>query len=117
MGVFEIKKIQKVKKQTTKNIKNLCTPAFVYLAISMISLLIMLGQNFGNTNTYCIGNYMCSVQNTISVFVIKVMYIAFWTWIINFICSSGHTNIAWFLVLLPYIILFIFFIFMLIKFR
>ena len=117
MGVMNFRKIQKVKKQTTKNIKNLCTPAFIYLAVSMVSLLIMLVQNFGNTNTYCIGNYGCDVSNTIGVFVVKVLGIALWTWLLNFICSSGYTNFAWFMVLLPYVIFCIFLVFLLIRLR
>lgn len=114
---MNFRKIQKVKKQTTKNIKNLCTPAFIYLAVSTVSLLIMLVQNFGNTNTYCIGNYGCDVSNTIGVFVVKVLGIAFWTWLLNFICSSGYTNFAWFMVLLPYVIFCIFLVFLLIRLR
>jgi hypothetical protein len=117
MGVMNFRKIQTVKKQTTKSIKNLCTPAFIYLAISTVSLLFMLVQNFGNTKTYCIGNYNCDVHNTISVFVIKVLYIAFWTWLLNFICSAGYTNFAWFMVLFPYILFAMFMLFLLIKLR
>ena len=114
MSIVDFKK---VKKQTTTNIKNLCTPAFVYLAISIVSIFIMLMQNFGNTTTYCLGQYSCNVQSTISVFVIKILYIAFWTWLLNYICKSGYTNVAWFLVLLPYILLFVAMIFLLIKLK
>tara|TARA_B100000927_G_C16439494_1_gene459149 strand:- start:667 stop:1011 length:345 start_codon:yes stop_codon:yes gene_type:complete len=106
---------RKTKKQTVKNIKQLCTPAFVYLAISLISLLIMLIQNFGNSDVFCIASYDCAVSSTIGVFVVHVMYIAVWTWLLNVICKSGNTNIAWFLVLLPYLIFLLFIIFLVIK--
>ena len=31
----------------------------------------------------------------------------FWTWILNLMCKDGHKNIAWFLVLLPFIMIFV----------
>jgi hypothetical protein len=41
------------------------------------------------------------------VFLVKIVYILFWTWILNLICKDGHTGIAWFLVLIPFILLFV----------
>jgi hypothetical protein len=41
------------------------------------------------------------------IFIIKVVYILFWTWILNLICSAGAPGVAWFLVLLPLIVFFI----------
>jgi len=40
------------------------------------------------------------------IFVIKAIYILFWTWILNLVCAAGAPGIAWFLVLLPFIVLF-----------
>lgn len=88
-------------------LKNLCTPSYVYLVISMIALIIMAIQNFGNVNIYCVGSYSCDVSSTLLIFVIKLLYILFWTWILNLICKAGAPGIAWFLVLLPLIIFFL----------
>ena len=88
-------------------LRNLCTPAYVYLVVSAIALVIMIVQNFGNVNKYCVGSYTCTVSNTAVVFIIKALYILFWTWILNLICRSGSPNIAWFLVLLPFILFFV----------
>ena len=88
-------------------LRNLCTPSYVYLVISMIALFIMLFQNIGNANLYCLGSYSCSVGSTTLIFVIKILYILFWTWILNLICRAGATNIAWFLVLFPFILMFV----------
>ena len=88
-------------------LRNLCTPSYVYLVISSIALLVMIYQNFGNVNTYCLGNYICSVSNTALIFIIKAIYILFWTWILNLMCKSNATNIAWLVLLLPVIIMFI----------
>jgi hypothetical protein len=38
---------------------------------------------------------------------VKVVYIMFWTWVLNLMCKDGHTGIAWFLVLLPFVLLFV----------
>jgi hypothetical protein len=89
-------------------LRNLCTPAYTYLVISLIALIIMLFQNVGNVNMYCLGSYSCSVTSTTLVFLIKAVYIVFWTWILNLMCRAGATNIAWFLVLLPFLLMFLF---------
>ena len=86
---------------------NLCKPAFVYLVISVIATLILMVQNRGNTNTYCVGSFDCPVPSTALVFIVKFIYIAFWTFVLNAICKSGHKTFSWFLVLLPFIMFFL----------
>jgi hypothetical protein len=90
-----------------KKLKDLCTPSLLYFVISMISLVIVLLQNIGNNGMYSVGSFSCRVPSTILVFIVKLIYILFWTWILNLICKDGYTNIAWFMVLLPFILLFI----------
>ena len=90
-----------------KTLKDLCTPAALYFIISMIALIIVLLQNLGNTHSYNMGNFSCRVPNTILVFIIKFIYIVFWTYVINLICRDGHVGISWLLVLLPFILLFV----------
>lgn len=88
-------------------LRNLCTPAYVYLVISSVALVVMFMQNIGNTKIYCLGSYTCDVSNTPMIFVIKLIYILFWTWLLNIICRGGATAFAWALVLLPFIMLFL----------
>lgn len=88
-------------------LKELCTPAYVYLVISAISLIILTLQNMGHDNKYCIGHYMCDVGNTYIIFVIKILYVLFWTWLLNVICRGGATGFAWLLVLTPFILMFV----------
>jgi hypothetical protein len=90
-----------------KSVKELCTPAMVYLIISMISLGMIFLQNIGNSNSYNIGSFSCRVPSTIIVFIVKIIYILFWTWILNLICKDGHTEISWLLILFPFILLFV----------
>ncbi len=89
------------------SIKYLCKPAYVYLVMSIIATVILMIQNNGNQSTYCVGSFECSVPSTPLVFLMKILYIAFWTFVLNSICRAGHKQIAWFLVLLPFIMFFI----------
>jgi hypothetical protein len=90
-----------------KTLKELCTPAMIYFVISMITLVMVLLQNLGNRNSYHVGSFSCRVPNTAVVFIVKLVYILFWTWVLNLICKDGHTGISWLLVLLPWILLFV----------
>ena len=88
-------------------LKELCTPAALYFLISILGLIMVLFQNLGNTNSYNVGNFSCRVPNTFFVFVVKFIYIVFWTYILNLICRDGHVGVSWLLVLLPWILLFV----------
>jgi len=90
-----------------KSLKELCTPAMLYFVISMIALVIVLMQNLGNTNSYHVGSFSCRVPNTAIVFIVKLIYILFWTYVLNLICRDGHVGISWLLVLLPWLLLFV----------
>jgi len=90
-----------------RKLKDLCTPAMVYFVVSIISLVIMLLQNLGNTRKYNVGYFSFRVPSTILIFLLKLAYILFWTWVLNLICKDGHTGISWLLVLFPYILFFI----------
>jgi hypothetical protein len=84
-----------------------CTPAYFYFIISTISIVIMAIQNHGSTDIYCLGDYSCQVTNKFIIFIIKALYVLFWTWILNLLCKNGYTSVSWFLVLLPFIAMFI----------
>jgi hypothetical protein len=92
---------------TFKILKKLCTPAYVYLVISVISIVALMFQNGGNVNTYCIGSFECPVPSTALVFFIKFLYVAFWTFILDLMCKSGYKQLSWFLVILPFILFFV----------
>lgn len=87
-----------------KSLNELCTPAYIYFIISAIGLVLMAIQNLGNSTRYCLGSFACEVPSTIIVFVVKIIYVLFWSWILNLMCKDGHKNIAWFLVLLPFVL-------------
>lgn len=98
-------------------LKNLCTPASIYLVISLIAILVMGIQNIfvGSANVYCLGSYSCVVSSTLLVFIIKFIYVIFWTWILNLICRAGAPAISWLLVLFPFILFFVLLAYMMIQ--
>jgi hypothetical protein len=87
-------------------VQSLCTPAFIFFIISIISIFVMLFDNLENTNSYCFGNVSCNVANTSTIFIVEILFLLFWTWVLNFICSRGYANFAWFILFFPYILLF-----------
>ena len=92
---------------TLKIIKKLCAPAYVYLVISSIAIIILMFQNGGNTDVYCVGNFECPVPSTPMVFLVKFLYVAFWTFILDSVCKAGHKRVSWFLVLFPFVLFFV----------
>jgi hypothetical protein len=88
-------------------LRNLCTPSYFYLVVSVIFLLVALFQNYTHSDTYCLGSYSCSVPSTMMVFIIKLLYVLFWTWVLNLICRAGAPTFAWILVLFPIVLMFL----------
>jgi hypothetical protein len=89
-----------------KNLKDLCTPAMIYFVLSVVSIVVMVFQNLGNTNTYCLGSYSCNVSSTMLIFVLKFAYVLFFTWLLDLICKAGYNSISWIILLLPFIVFF-----------
>ena len=88
-------------------INRLCTPAYVYLVLSVVGTVIVGLQNLGSNKKFCVGKFSCSVSNTLMIFLAKVLWIALWTYFLNRLCAAGYSNVSWFLVLLPFIFIFI----------
>ena len=90
------------------NFNTLCVPAQIYLFVEVLIILAMTYQNWNNgDNTLCVGQYACSVESKVTIFLSKIIYVAFWTFILNVLCRGGYKKFAWFLVLLPLILFFI----------
>lgn len=70
--------------------KKFCTPAKLYFAFSVLSCIIML----------------FSRMPILTVFT-KLLFAFLWTFILNWLCSKGFKSVSWFLVLLPFIMMFL----------
>ena len=90
------------------SVKSLCVPAKVYLFFGLVTLFAMLKQNVNDSeNIFCFGNYECYVENKWILMVSKVIYIGFWTFILNVLCKGGYKNLSWFFILFPIVLFFL----------
>jgi hypothetical protein len=84
---------------------SVCPPATLYFVLSMITIAVIAFQSyFSGTNVYCVGENTCVVSNIYMLYAIKILYVLFWTWLLNVMCKGGATFFAWILVLIPYIL-------------
>ena len=91
-----------------KTFKSLCTPAQLYLGLSILSVLGMCIQNIGNPHVYACGLMKAETPiNNLFYFIFKVLYIGGWTYILNLLCKKGYNKLSWLLVLLPFIAMFL----------
>jgi hypothetical protein len=87
---------------------SLCRPAQIYLFIELFVLVTMLIQNANSPeNILCVGDYACETSSMAIILISKLAYVAFWTFILNLMCSGGYTSFAWFLVLMPILLFFL----------
>jgi len=66
---------------------SICAPAMIYLVLGIISVLAMIYQKYD-----------------IIGILGKIIFIGLWTWLLNYLCSTGHSAISWILLLLPFIL-------------
>ena len=87
--------------------RHLCKPAMVYLAISVVALVMIAYQNMGLNNMYCMGDFSCYVFSTTAVIFSEALYVLFWTWILHLMCRTGYSSISWFMVVFPLVLFFV----------
>ena len=97
--------------------QSLCPPAKAYIVLAIIYIVgayFSMNQfsNFMQLNQSKLHPYMNSLNFSVSqsanaVSIGNVLFTLFWTWVLNYLCSAGHIRVSWFLVLFPYLLLFI----------
>lgn len=92
-----------VSPKSAKVIKALCTPAYIYLVISIIAIVVAMFQNVGRTRSYAFCGYTVNVDNTGAVFLIQGIVVVFWTIVLDSLCKNGFTQLSWLLLALPFI--------------
>ena len=91
-----------------KQFVQLCTPSRVYLGLSIFSIMVILLENVIDTGRYCIGGYSCKLDySNLMVFALKLVYVGVFTIILESLCKNKHTKLAWGLLLLPYVLMFV----------
>ena len=90
-----------------KTFADYCTPAKVYLGISLVSVIVVIIQNLlnPNHNELCIGVHKCTMSHKVVVLVFKIIYMLFWAWLLNFLCKKGLTKLAWFILVIPFLLI------------
>ena len=90
-----------------KTMDKLCTPAYLYFLISAIMYVFLLVQNLLSKDklNYCAGSFTCQVSSVSVIFLLKALYIVFWTFVLNALCDYGFKKLSWFIFLLPYLLL------------
>jgi hypothetical protein len=105
----------KISRRPGFNLTKLCTPAAIYFIISTIILIVLGSSNLNTPDRLCIGDYSCYVGNNTIIFILNAVYILFWTFIFDLLCKNGYASISWFIVLLPVILMFVFYALVVIK--
>ena len=94
-----------------KTFANYCTPARIYLGISIVAIILVLLQNFSNPDQsqLCIGVHKCTMPHKALALFFKVVYMLFWTWLLNFLCRKGLRSLAWVILIIPFLLIAIIF--------
>jgi len=71
-----------------KDFEKLCSPAKLYFAVAIITMIIGLFSGF----------HMMAIVG-------KLVFALLFTFLLNWLCSKGYKSLSWFLVLLPYVLL------------
>ena len=90
-----------------KYFNSLCTPAQLYLGLSVLSILSMCFQNT-DPNIYACGMWSAKTPiNNLVYFAFKILYIIGWTYLLNVLCKKGYNKLSWLLVMLPLVAIFV----------
>jgi hypothetical protein len=94
----------------------LCTPAQIYLIVSVVMLVLsyfglsaisqQLNMHQSSSPLLQTLNFTYQKDSRTS-YVVQGVFILLWTWILSYICRKGYTSLSWFLVLLPWVLMFL----------
>jgi hypothetical protein len=94
----------------------ICTPAQIYLIVSFILMVLsyfglsaisqQITLNQAN-NSFLQSLNFTYQKDTRTSYVVQAVFIVLWTWVLSYLCKKGFSNLSWFLVLLPWILMFL----------
>jgi len=97
-----------------QQIRALCTPAKIYFILSVLFILAVSVTSFfhegviGTTSRYGMSALgINSMEAFIIATLIKLAFVLIWTYILQELCKNGYKNLSWFLILLPFLGVFI----------
>lgn len=93
----------------------LCPPAQIYLIVSVIMLVLsyfglsaisqQLEMHQSSSPLLQSLNFTYQKDSRTS-YVVQGVLIILWTWLLSYFCRNGYTSLSWFLVLLPWLLMF-----------
>lgn len=66
--------------------KDICTPAHLYLVLSIVAIIIGIFNKFSAL-----------------AILVKVFFVLLWTTLLNYLCSKGLSVVSWIFVILPFV--------------
>jgi hypothetical protein len=90
----------------------LCSPSIVYLVISLFGIFYLGLMNIDSVNAYNMFGVEFETSFLYMIFIVKFLFIIFWTWVLNIICRAGYSYVSWIIVLFPFLLLFFLVLFM-----
>ena len=101
----------------------LCPPAQIYLIVSVVMLVLsyfglsaisqQLQAHQSSSPMLQSLNFTYQKDSRTS-YVVQGVFIILWTWVLSYLCTKGYTSLSWFLILLPWVLMFLaFFVYIL----
>jgi len=99
-----------------KMFDKLCTPAQIYLIVSFILMVLSyFGLNaisqqitLNQSNSSFLQSLNFTYQKDARTsYVVQAVFIVLWTWVLSYLCNKGFSNLSWFLILFPWILMFL----------
>ena len=94
----------------------LCTPAQIYLIVSFILMVLsyfglnaisqQISLNQSN-NSFLQSLNFTYQKDARTSYVVQAVFIVLWTWVLSYLCNKGFSNLSWFLILFPWILMFL----------
>ena len=93
------------------SLKQLCWPAFTYFIFSLFFLIVNIFLNINNAEGNkdfheAMKHFKLSSDYIFVIYISNLIYVLFWTYILNLICKDKKSWLSWLLILLPTISLF-----------
>ena len=87
-----------------KSVMNLCMPAKIYLGLTLFSTLCYLGMMFHAESERKTDHVDVHTYTYLGLFM-KLAFAIVWVVFLNYLCSKGHTRWAWFLLVMPFVLM------------
>jgi len=93
---------------TLKLFESLCSPAQLYLGMSVFAVLTQCYQNIGKPNEFTCGLMKSqSPINNAFYIAFEILYVLGWTYMLNVLCKKSYSKLSWLLILVPLVGMFV----------